>query len=100
VLSRSAPAKIAKGRTLVGASDGAVIESIARGTAGLARQLAHTVDWAGTMEAVVERGADGILELGPGTALADMMRAAHPALAVRALADFQTLAGARGWLTA
>jgi [acyl-carrier-protein] S-malonyltransferase len=99
-LSRSAPAEIVKGRTLVGASDGAVIESIAQGAAGLARQLAHTVDWAGTMEALVERGADRILELGPGAALAGMMRGAYPALAVRALDDFQTLAGARGWLTA
>ncbi|WP_158914183.1 acyltransferase domain-containing protein [Caulobacter sp. S45] len=99
VLSRSVPARIIKGRTLLGASDGAVVYSLARGAPGLARQLAHTVDWAGTLAALVERGADRIFELGPGGALRDMMRGAYPTLPVRALDDFQTLAGARAWLT-
>jgi [acyl-carrier-protein] S-malonyltransferase len=99
VLSRSVPARIIKGRTLLGASDGAVVYSLARGAPGLARQLAHTVDWAGTLAALVERGADRIFELGPGGALSDMMRGAYPTLPVRALDDFQTLAGARAWLT-
>ena len=99
-ISSSGPAEVAKGRTLVGASDGMVIQSIAQGSAGLARQLAHTVDWAGALEALVERGADRMLELGPGAALSDMMRRAYPALPTRSLDDFQTLAGARAWLSA
>jgi [acyl-carrier-protein] S-malonyltransferase len=89
-----------RGRTLLGAGQGSVIESIAQGSSDLARQLAHTVDWARAMAVLVERGADRILELGPGAALSDMMRGAYPALPARALDDFQTLAGARAWLTA
>jgi [acyl-carrier-protein] S-malonyltransferase len=99
-LLSSRPGDGASGRTLVGASDGGVIASIAQGAAGLARQLAHTVDWAGALEALVERGADRLLELGPGGALRDMMRRAYPALQARSLDDFQTLAGARAWLSA
>ena len=99
-LSRSAPAKIVKGRTLVGASDCIVIESVGQGAAGLARQLAHTVNWAGNLASLVERGADRILELGPGAALANMVRSVYPALPIRALDDFRTPAGARRWLTA
>jgi [acyl-carrier-protein] S-malonyltransferase len=99
-LLSSRPADGVSGRTLVGASDGGVIASIAQGAAGLAKQLANTVDWAGALEALVERGADRLLELGPGAALSDMMRRAYPALPVRSLDDFQTLAGARAWLSA
>jgi len=100
VLSDSAPATPIRGRTLLGAAEGAVVERMAQGGPGLARQLAHTVDWSATLAALVERGADRILELGPGGALADMMRGAYPSLAARALDDFQTLAGAIRWLAA
>jgi len=98
-LSCSAPAKLREGRTLLGAADGEIIQRIGRGAPGLAQQLAHTVDWSATLAALVERGANRILELGPGAALVDMMRGAYPAIAARALDDFRTLAGARNWLT-
>jgi [acyl-carrier-protein] S-malonyltransferase len=98
LLLKSVPAKVLPGRTLVGARDGAVIQSIAQGSAGLAQQLACTIDWSEVMAVLVERGADRILELGPGNALADMMHEAYPRLSARALDDFRTLTGARAWL--
>ncbi|ASG23928.1 ACP S-malonyltransferase [Nitrospirillum viridazoti] len=69
-----------------------------RALAGLAAQLAETIDWAAVLEALAERGVTTILELGPGRALADMAAAALPTAEVRALDDFHSLAGARAWL--
>jgi [acyl-carrier-protein] S-malonyltransferase len=86
------------GTTLLGAADASLVASAASGASGLAAQLATPVDWAATLEALVERGADRLLELGPGDALATMTRGAYPALDVRALDDFRSLAGARSWL--
>ena len=50
------------------------------------------------LEALVERGVDRILELGPGTALADMVRGAYPAMQVRAVDDFRSIAGIKAWI--
>jgi [acyl-carrier-protein] S-malonyltransferase len=97
-LLTSAAAWRAPGRTLIGAGDGATIESVEQGARGLARQLAQMVDWAGAMAALVERGGDQVLELGPGSALSDMMHGTYPELSIRALDDFRTLAGACQWL--
>jgi [acyl-carrier-protein] S-malonyltransferase len=85
-------------RTLLGAAEARVVASAALGAPGLARQLAHTIDWSATLQAVVERGADRVLELGPGDALAQMVRSAYPHLKVRAVDDFRSLAGLRSWI--
>ena len=85
------------GRTLIAAATASVVTGRI-GLAGLASQVAATIDWAATLEALVERGVDRMFELGPGTALAEMARAAFPNLAVRALDDFATLKGARAWV--
>jgi [acyl-carrier-protein] S-malonyltransferase len=39
-----------------------------------------------------------MLELGPGTALADMVRATYPMVDVRAVDDFRTCAGIASWI--
>jgi [acyl-carrier-protein] S-malonyltransferase len=85
------------GRRLMGASDAALISSAAQGSAGLARQLATAIDWEATLQAIVERGATRLLELGPGNALAEMARAPFPHLDIRAVDDFRTLDGLRAW---
>jgi [acyl-carrier-protein] S-malonyltransferase len=85
------------GRTLVSAADRSIVTGRS-GLAGLAAQVATTVDWEATLEALVERGADRMLELGPGAALAEMARKAFPALDIRALDDFHSLAGASNWI--
>ncbi len=86
------------GKTLLGAADASLVASASSGAHGLAAQLATTVDWAATLDALVERGAYRFLELGPGDALATMTRGAYPDLDVRALDEFRSLAGARAWL--
>ncbi|WP_277982387.1 acyltransferase domain-containing protein [Sphingomonas faeni] len=96
-LDSSEPVKPARGRTLIGAADASIVSG-GRGIAGLAGQIDTMVDWAATLEAVLERGVDRILELGPGTALADMVRAVDPALEVRAIDDFRSVSGIRDWL--
>jgi len=64
----------------------------------LPRQLAHTIDWDGCMDACGEAGITVALELGPGNALARMMQSRHPHMACRSVADFRSVEGILGWL--
>ncbi len=96
-LEGSDPGRPSRNHTLIGAADASIVSG-ARHMAGLARQVDTTVDWAATLEAVLERGVDRILELGPGTALADMVRTVNPALDVRAVDDFRSVSGIRTWM--
>lgn len=91
------PARPSQGRTLIATADASIVAGRA-GLPDLASQIATTIDWASTLEALVERGVDRMFELGPGTALADMARSAFPGIAVRALDEFSTLDGASAWL--
>jgi [acyl-carrier-protein] S-malonyltransferase len=86
--------------SLIGAADASVIRTPSTALSGLAAQIAHPVDWAGVLESLAERRVHHFLELGPGGALADMARAAYPALRVRALDDFHSLDGIRDWMAA
>jgi len=86
---------------LVGAATATVIPAATAETvSGLAHQLASTVDWSSVLTSLVERGAARMLELGPGDALAHMVRANWPDMDVRALDDFKTVDGARHWFEA
>jgi len=67
---------------------------------GLASQLACTIDWNAVVSALIEEGVDTMLELGPGSALADMIHAAYPSIRVRSLDDFRSLDSAKDWLRA
>ena len=96
-LEGSAPGRPGRGRTLIGATTASIVSGV-RDVPGLANQIDTTIDWAATLEALVERGVDRLLELGPGTALADMVRAAYPTLDVRAVDDFRSLAGITAWI--
>lgn len=70
----------------------------AAGVPGLAQQVANPIDWETTLSILAERGASRVLELGPGSGLADLARIAMPDIAVRSADDFHTLAGLRAWL--
>ena len=59
--------------------------------------FAHPQGYA-VMQALIERGVDRMLELGPGTALADMVRATYPMVDDRAVDDFRTCAGIASWI--
>lgn len=86
---------------LIGAATATVIRAADRAaTSGLAHQLASTVDWDAVLNALVERGARRMLELGPGNALAHMVRGAWPDVDARSIDEFNTLAGARQWFEA
>lgn len=67
-------------RMLLAGGNGARIFSAADAIAKLAAQVATPVDWAATLWALVECGVDRILDVDPGHAFADMMRAPFPAV--------------------
>ncbi|MFC7663543.1 hypothetical protein ACFQWF_13695 [Methylorubrum suomiense] len=69
-----------------------------RGLDKLARQIAQTIDWAACLDACREFGAERVIELGPGHALATMARAALPDARVHALEDFRTADGLLAWI--
>ncbi|AYG69290.1 MULTISPECIES: acyltransferase domain-containing protein [unclassified Rhizobium] len=85
---------------LMTASGATLVGDPHRAQKGLARQIAERIDWAGVIEALGERGVTAILELGPGRALAEIAAVALPAVSVRAIDDFHSLAGVRPWLAA
>lgn len=95
-----APQRTTSRRKLLGAANAEAILNPADALKGLASQLASTIDWNAVLIALIEQGADRMLELGPGSALADMVHAAYPSVRVRALDDFRSIEGARRWLRA
>lgn len=85
---------------LVAGLDGAAVFAAQTGLDKLARQISETIDWAACLTAAREFGADAVLELGPGHALATMARDALPEARVHALADFRSADGVRDWIAA
>ncbi len=83
---------------LLSATDQRLVRDPPAAIGGLARQVATAIDWAATLDALRERGVARVLELGPGCALAEMVRTAAPECDARAVDDFRTVAGARAWL--
>lgn len=84
---------------LVTGLDGATMFRPEDGLDKLARQISHTIDWAACLEAAREYGADRVIELGPGHALATMARSALPDARGHALEEFRSLDGVTTWLT-
>lgn len=78
--------------------DGHVVRKREAAIDALSAQLANTINWAACMEAAVEMGARVFLELGPGCALARMLREKYPDLAARSLFEFRSLKGAIDWV--
>jgi [acyl-carrier-protein] S-malonyltransferase len=86
------------GPRLLSGLDGAPVFDAAAGLEKLALQISRTIDWAACLEAAREDGADAVLELGPGHALATMARSALPDARVHAIEDFRSVAGVTDWL--
>ncbi|SFI24925.1 acyltransferase domain-containing protein [Methylobacterium brachiatum] len=84
---------------LVSGLDGTTIFRPEDGLDKLARQISHTIDWAACLDACREYGADRVLELGPGHALATMARTALPDARIHALEEFRSVDGVAAWLT-
>ena len=83
---------------LLSGLDGATVFRVDVGLEKLALQISHPIDWAACLEACREYGADHVLELGPGHALATMARTALPDARIHALDEFRSLAGVIDWL--
>lgn len=87
------------GTRLLSGIDGSPVINADGGLEKLGAQISHAVQWADCLEGCIEGGATAFLELGPGPALSEMVRAAYPGVSARCLDDFKTLQGVRAWLT-
>jgi [acyl-carrier-protein] S-malonyltransferase len=87
------------GARILSGIDAAPVVSTETGLDKLAAQISQTVQWADCLQACVEAGATGFLELGPGHALSGVAAEAAPGVPVHALDDFRSLQGVRTWLT-
>ncbi|HVI88295.1 MAG TPA: acyltransferase domain-containing protein [Dongiaceae bacterium] len=87
------------GYVLLSGSDGSRVFGVGDAIDRLAAQIAAPINWAATLEALVELGVDHVLDLGPGHALADMMRGAYPEIRTYAVDAFRSAAGLRDWLS-
>ena len=85
---------------LLSGIDGEAVRDGAEGLRKLARQVASPIDWQACLAACAEAGPVRWLELGPGGALARMAADIADGVPVRALGDFRTWDGVRGWLAA
>lgn len=85
-------------RPVVAGITAGVIRSKADAVSTLARQLDETIRWKDCMDTCAEAGVTIALELGPGAALSNMMRRAHPHIDCRSVADFRSLEGIRRWV--
>ncbi len=95
----AASALVAPPIAVLAGSSGQPVHARADAIDALTGQLTQALRWADCMDALAEAGICTVLELGPGKALADMLRARHPHIAVRSVAEFRTLAGVAGWIT-
>ncbi|UPJ69277.1 acyltransferase domain-containing protein [Bradyrhizobium sp. 191] len=87
------------GARILSGIDAAPVVSPGTGLDKLAAQISQTVQWADCLQACVEAGATGFLELGPGHALSRMAAETAPGVPAHALDDFRSLQGVRTWLT-
>ena len=88
----------ASGRRLISGGNRTRIFQTHRAIAQLAAQIAEPIDWAASLDALVESRVTHCLDLGPGHALADMMQGAHPGIQTYAATQFRSLEGLRAWL--
>ena len=79
--------------------DGTAVLDTAAGKKKLSEQISHTVEWAACLQACLEAGASAFLELGPGSALSNMLASTYPNIPSRSLNDFRTIQGVASWVT-
>ena len=79
--------------------DGRSLARRAEATDALADAVRRPIRWRAVLDEARERGFETALELGPGTALARMLRT-RPAFTARSVADFRSVEGLARWLEA
>lgn len=77
---------------------GARLHSKDAAASALSRQLAEPIRWQGVMDSLDEAGVTMAIELGPGAALSRMLKARHPHIQCRSVAEFRSLAGLKRWV--
>lgn len=85
-------------RILFSGLDGMRIYSSSEGIAKLDKAIAAPLDWKSTLLSLCEQGVTHVLDLGPGNALANMIKANYPHIAAYAVTDFQSIDGLRKWI--
>jgi [acyl-carrier-protein] S-malonyltransferase len=83
---------------LLNGIDGSPVIQVEAALDKLAAQVSQTVRWADCLQGCIEGGATAFLELGPGTALSEMVGAEYRGVSTRGLEDFRSLQGVRAWL--
>jgi [acyl-carrier-protein] S-malonyltransferase len=83
---------------LLSGIDGDTVFDVHAGAEKLARQIRQTVDWASCMESCRAAGVTKAVELGPGNALAHLMREFMQDGNVHSLSEFHSLSGLEHWL--
>ena len=77
---------------------GEVVRRRERAIATLGRQVYQPVHWDSCLQTAVEMGCTVFLEIGPGSALSQMVREAFPELKARGLEEFRSIQGAADWV--
>jgi [acyl-carrier-protein] S-malonyltransferase len=85
---------------LLAGVSGAIVHDGAEAAELLALQTANTIRWTDCLDAIHEARIDVALELGPGSALARMLRERHPHIACRSVTDFRSVKGIVAWVQA
>jgi [acyl-carrier-protein] S-malonyltransferase len=85
---------------LLAGVSGGIVRDGAQAAELLTRQTASTIRWTDCLDAIAEARIDVALELGPGNALARMLRERHPHIACRSVADFRSVNGIVSWVAA
>ena len=86
------------GVRLLSGVDGDVVFDARAGSRKLAAQISHPLRWSACLDGCRAAGAETVLELGPGHALAGMARQVFPETQIRSVDDFRTPAGVVAWL--
>lgn len=93
------PAAVPSGVRLLSSIDASAVLDLRVGRDKLARQIQQTVDWAACIDACRSGNVGKVVELGPGNALARMMREAMPGRDIHGLSEFRSAAGVEHWVT-
>ena len=77
---------------------GARLHDKVAAASSLSRQLAESIRWQAVMDGLDEAGVTMVIELGPGSALARMLKTRHPHIQCRSIEEFRSLVGLKKWV--
>ncbi|GAA0307521.1 malonate decarboxylase subunit epsilon [Psychrobacter aestuarii] len=83
---------------IISASEGTKYSDNQQGLRILAQQIDHPLDWHLCLETIEEYQPSMVIEIGPGSALANMLAKVLPHVPCRSWDDFQNLDGLSAWI--